>query len=52
MPIFDIVSSVEGHRRPLYQFGHSSEALDNQFFLLSEFTKHAENYFSKVFYIN
>jgi hypothetical protein len=52
MPIFDIVSSVEGLRRPLYQFGHSSEALDNQFFLLSEFTKHAENYFSKVFYIN
>jgi len=42
MPIFDIVSSFEDHRRPLYQFGHSSQALDDQFFLLLEFTKHAD----------
>jgi hypothetical protein len=52
MPIFEIVSSFEKHRKPLYQFGHTVQALDNQFVLLLEFAKHAEKYFSKVVWFN
>ena len=49
MPIFDkIAPSFQQNMRPLYQFGHTAEALDNQFELLQKFTKHAEINFSKV----
>ena len=51
MPIFDIVSPLNNDKRPLYQFGHTSQALDCQFDLLLEFSKHAEFYFSKVVFI-
>ena len=51
MPIFDIVSPLNNDKRPLYQFGHTSQALDYQFDLLLEFSKHAEFYFSKVVFI-
>ena len=51
MPIFDSVSTFNKNR-PLYQFGHTNEALQFQFDLLFEFAKHADAYFSKVVEVN